>query len=596
MEFDIPKGMSSIIKVIGVGGGGSNAVNHMFNQGIVGVDFIVCNTDRQALDISPVPHKIQLGPTLTEGRGAGMIPEVGMNAAIENIEELREVLSKNTKMVFVTAGMGGGTGTGAAPVIAQVAKDLGILTVGIVTIPFDFEGRKRRLQAEEGLEKMRQNVDTLLIINNEKLREFGKNMALTKAFAEADNILTVAAKGIAEVISVTGMINVDFNDVNTVLRNSGHAIMGSAIAEGENRAIEAVQAALNSPLLNENDILGAKYVLLNITYGDKEVMMDEITNITDFIQDAAGATADVIWGHGYDQSLGDNISITLIATGFSSTPYTGFETLPERKLITLGDENKKEIMSQMVSPIDSPIENMSDVLAKEPFLKDSEVSSENEAAFVSETILPLDSTSAVNDEISEEDAPFLMTNEGVDESTLSSNDSNKISYDLFDSETNSGDDYSFELNQDEIINASIDAESSSDDESGSPVVWNIEDDSTLNKSESSSDVKSPEIIRHVLEDDLAANYDESRAQAILSPEEQQRKSDERNAKILQYTQKLKMPDGITEFENEPAFVRRNIQVNLDTPSSENPISRFGLSDDDAGSGLRNNNFLHDNVD
>ena len=596
MEFDIPKGMSSIIKVIGVGGGGSNAVNHMFNQGIVGVDFIVCNTDRQALDISPVPHKIQLGPTLTEGRGAGMIPEVGMNAAIENIEELREVLSKNTKMVFVTAGMGGGTGTGAAPVIAQVAKDLGILTVGIVTIPFDFEGRKRRLQAEEGLEKMRQNVDTLLIINNEKLREFGKNMALTKAFAEADNILTVAAKGIAEVISVTGMINVDFNDVNTVLRNSGHAIMGSAIAEGENRAIEAVQAALNSPLLNENDILGAKYVLLNITYGDKEVMMDEITNITDFIQDAAGATADVIWGHGYDQSLGDNISITLIATGFSSTPYTGFETLPERKLITLGDENKKEIMSQMVSPIDSPIENMSDVLAKEPFLKDSEVSSENDTTFVSETISPLDSTSVINDEISEEDAPFLMTNEASDETTLSSNDSNKISYDLFDSETNSGDDFSFELNQDELNNASIDAESSSDDESGSPVVWNMEEDSTPLKSEPSSEEKTPEIIRHVLEDDLAVNYDESKAQAILSPEEQQRKSDERNAKILQYTQKLKMPDGITEFENEPAFVRRNIPMNLDTPSSENPISRFGLSDDDAGSGLRNNNFLHDNVD
>lgn len=599
MEFDIPKGMSSIIKVIGVGGGGSNAVNHMFNQGIVGVDFIVCNTDRQALDISPVPHKIQLGPTLTEGRGAGMVPEVGMNAAIENIEELREVLSKNTKMVFVTAGMGGGTGTGAAPVIAQVAKDLGILTVGIVTIPFDFEGRKRRLQAEEGLEKMRQNVDTLLIINNEKLREFGKNMALTKAFAEADNILTVAAKGIAEVISVTGMINVDFNDVNTVLRNSGHAIMGSAIAEGENRAIEAVQAALNSPLLNENDILGAKYVLLNITYGDKEVMMDEITNITDFIQDAAGATADVIWGHGYDQSLGDNISITLIATGFSSTPYTGFETLPERKLITLGDENKKEIMNQMVSPIDSPIENMSDVLAKEPFLKDSEVSSENDATFVSETILPLDSTSAVNDEIGEEDAPFLITNEGVDETTLSSNDSNKISYDLFDSETNSGDDYSFELNQDEINNASIDAndaERLSDNESGSAVVWNIEDDSTLNKSEPSSDVNAPEIIRHVLEDDLAVNFDESKAQPILSPEEQQRKTDERNAKILQYTQKLKMPDGITQFENEPAFVRRNIQINLDTPSNENPISRFGLSDDDTGSGLRNNNFLHDNVD
>ena len=264
IEFDIPKEMSSIIKVIGVGGGGSNAVNHMFNQGIVGVDFIVCNTDRQALDISPVPNKIQLGLNLTEGRGAGMMPEVGMNAAIENIEELREVLSRNTKMLFVTAGMGGGTGTGAAPVIAQVAKDLGILTVGIVTIPFDFEGRKRRLQAEEGLEKMRQNVDTLLIINNEKLREFGKNMSLTKAFAEADNILTVAAKGIAEVISVTGLVNVDFNDVNTVLRNSGHAIMSSASAEGENRAVDAVQASLNSPLLNENDIKGVNVIIFLI--------------------------------------------------------------------------------------------------------------------------------------------------------------------------------------------------------------------------------------------------------------------------------------------------------------------------------------------
>jgi cell division protein FtsZ len=279
MEFDLPRDVNSIIKVIGVGGGGSNAVNHMYNQGIIGVDFIVCNTDRQALDISPVPFKIQLGPNLTEGRGAGMIPEVGMNAAIENIEEIRVLLSKNTKMVFVTAGMGGGTGTGAAPVIAQVAKDLGILTVGIVTVPFSFEGRKRRQQAEEGLEKMRQNVDTLLIINNERLREFGKNMSLSDAFGHADNILTIAAKGIAEVISVTGAINVDFNDVNTVLRNSGRAIMGSAVAEGDERAIVAVKSALTSPLLNDNDINGARYVLLNITYGNKEVMMDEINKL-----------------------------------------------------------------------------------------------------------------------------------------------------------------------------------------------------------------------------------------------------------------------------------------------------------------------------
>jgi cell division protein FtsZ len=590
MEFDIPKEMSSIIKVIGVGGGGSNAVNHMFNQGIVGVDFIVCNTDRQALDISPVPHKIQLGPNLTEGRGAGMIPEVGMNAAIENIEELREVLSKNTKMVFVTAGMGGGTGTGAAPVIAQVAKDLGILTVGIVTIPFDFEGRKRRLQAEEGLEKMRQNVDTLLIINNEKLREFGKNMALTKAFAEADNILTVAAKGIAEVISVTGMINVDFNDVNTVLRNSGHAIMGSAKAEGENRAMEAVQSALNSPLLNENDINGAKYVLLNITYGDKEVMMDEITSITDFIQDAAGATADVIWGHGYDASLGDNISITLIATGFSSVPYTGFESLPERKLMTLGDDLKKEITNTMSSPIDSSInegaelESMSDVLAKEPFLKGSDSLSETEAPIYSNTV---ESETAIFGSI---DLEVEIPSNDVPESTT-------ISFDLFDSEIYADDDYVADSLSNEVSETSFDFSDSDNLNSvDSPLVFESSKEVEASIPAITTESASPEIVRHILEDDGETSWNTTKAQAILSPEEQQRKMDERNSKIHSYTNKLKNAEGIADFEKEPAFVRRNININGEVPSAQNNISRFGLSDEDNGSGLRNNNFLHDNVD
>ena len=276
MEFDLPKGDTSIIKVVGVGGGGSNAVNHMFDSGIKGVDFIVCNTDRQALDISPVPLKVQLGPSLTEGRGAGAIPEIGRNSAVEIIDEIRDFLSNNTKMVFVTAGMGGGTGTGAAPVIAKVAKEMNILTVGIVTVPFAFEGRRRRQQAEEGLEEMRQSVDTLLVINNERLREVGGNMSLASAFAMADNVLSTAAKGIADVITSTGAINVDFNDVNTVMRNSGVAIMGSASAEGEGRAMNAVQEALNSPLLNDNNIEGATYILLNITYGDLEVTMDEI--------------------------------------------------------------------------------------------------------------------------------------------------------------------------------------------------------------------------------------------------------------------------------------------------------------------------------
>ncbi len=298
MEFDLPKDQSSIIKVIGVGGGGGNAVNHMYNQGIKGVDFIICNTDQQALDISPVPIKMQLGASLTEGRGAGAIPEIGKNAAIENIEDIKSILAKSTKMVFITAGMGGGTGTGAAPVIAKVAKEMGILTVGIVTVPFGFEGRKRKLQAEEGLEEMRKNVDTLLIINNDRLREMFGNLSLGNAFAQADDVLATAAKGIAEVISVTGMINVDFNDVSTVMRNSGVAIMGSAVAEGDDRAMEAVRSSLSSPLLNDNNIEGAKYVLLNITYGSKEILMDEIGEITDYIQDEAGATADVIWGHG----------------------------------------------------------------------------------------------------------------------------------------------------------------------------------------------------------------------------------------------------------------------------------------------------------
>jgi len=366
MEFDLPKGTTSIIKVIGVGGGGSNAVNHMFDQEIKGVDFIVCNTDRQALDISPVPYKIQLGPSLTEGRGAGAIPEIGRNAAVENIEDIRALLSNGTKMVFVTAGMGGGTGTGAAPVIAQVAKELNILTVGIVTIPFAFEGRRRRQQAEEGLDVMRQCVDTLLVINNERLREVGGNMSLAQAFALADNVLATAAKGIADVITTTGAINVDFNDVNTVMRNSGVAIMGSSVAEGEGRAINAVQEALNSPLLNDNNIEGAKYILLNITYGDIEVTMDEIGEITDYIQEEAGSSADVIWGHGYDPSLGNKLSVTLVATGFNSLPFTGFEKAPERTVSVLEDEPKNEIKTPLTSPTHQVVPEKKE---EEPFLK-----------------------------------------------------------------------------------------------------------------------------------------------------------------------------------------------------------------------------------
>ena len=336
LKFEMPKNQSSIIKVIGVGGGGSNAVTHMFRQGIRGVDFIICNTDCQALETSPVPIKVQLGKT---GLGAGSIPEVARNAATENIDQLKKILESNTKMVFITAGMGGGTGTGAAPVIAALAKELGILTVGIVTLPFSFEGRKRTLQAFSGVEELRKSVDTLLIICNDKLRELEGDLKLSEAFNRADNILTVAAKGIAEIITVTGYINVDFEDVKTVMKDSGKAIMGSGVASGENRALEAVQMAMTSPLLDDSNIRGASNILLYISSGSEEITLDEVMEITDYIQHEAGSTADIIWGNGTDENLGDKISITLIATGFSNKKN---EIETEKTFYPLNDKPKSE--------------------------------------------------------------------------------------------------------------------------------------------------------------------------------------------------------------------------------------------------------------
>ncbi len=319
MEFDLPKEEPSIIKVIGVGGGGSNAVTHMYQQGIVGVDFAICNTDNQSLELSPVPVKIQLGPGLTEGRGAGSKPEVGKQACIESIEDIVAFLEDSTKMVFVTAGMGGGTGTGAAPIIAKVAREMGILTVGIVTLPFRFEGSRRGNHAVEGLEEIKENVDALIMISNDKLREMHGNLSISEAFAQADNVLTTAAKGIAEIITVPGYVNVDFEDVNTVMRGSGVAIMGTAVAEGQDRARKAVEMALSSSLLKDNDITGAEHILLNITSGNKEVTMDEIAEITDFVQTEAGYGTDLIWGNCQDPDLEDKISVTIIATGFKSS-------------------------------------------------------------------------------------------------------------------------------------------------------------------------------------------------------------------------------------------------------------------------------------
>ncbi|KIC92788.1 cell division protein FtsZ [Flavihumibacter solisilvae] len=360
IHFDLPKEKSSIIKVIGVGGGGSNAVNHMFSQSIDGVNFIICNTDAQAIALSQVPNKIQLGPHLTQGLGAGANPEIGKQATEESLEEIKRILEVNTKMAFITAGMGGGTGTGGAPIISKICKELGILTVGIVTTPFSYEGRKRQLQAEEGIQRLKDNVDTLLVISNDKLRHQYGNLKMKEAFEKADNVLATAAKCITDVISSTGQINVDFADVCTVMRNGGVAILGNASRAGEDRAQRAIEEALNSPLLNDNDIRGARWILININSaeGEHEFTMDEVDIIQNYLLSHAGENTDVILGLGYDNTLGQQIGITLIATGFEyRDPFTKKEVKrpeprkEEKIIVTLGGRNEEsKVYDQSVLP------------------------------------------------------------------------------------------------------------------------------------------------------------------------------------------------------------------------------------------------------
>lgn len=553
MKFNMPKDQSSIIKVIGVGGGGSNAVNYMFSQGIKGVDFIVCNTDQQALDMSPVPIKIQLGSSLTEGRGAGSLPEVGKNAALENIDELRELLSKNTQMVFITAGMGGGTGTGAAPVIAATAKEMGILTVGIVTIPFAFEGRKRKQQAEIGIEEMRRSVDTLIIICNDRIREMYGNLSITNAFSHADDVLTIAAKGIAEIITVTGSINVDFEDVRTVMTNSGVAIMGSASAEGDNRAIAAVEKALNSPLLNDNNIEGANYVLLNITYGTQEIQMDEVVEITDYIQDASGGTADVIWGHGQDPSLGAEISVTIIATGFKSKSDFGysFDKKPEKKFLKL-EEDK---------PLFTPKPILTKSVLSEPST-DWNVSERRE-----------DGGLDFKSESEKDQEPFLKQSDtGADSySNPTETAQRTIEFDLVESPTKETNHYS-------SANSGLDFE---------PYMKKV-DSNTMPTS--------------VFNTTSTPNVPTEKSTSI-STHEQQEIMRERVNRLKELSLKLKAPSGLAELENEPAYKRRKIQLDETPNSSETSMSRYTLSEDeDPMTGEKrynireNNSFLHDNVD
>ncbi|MDF2447662.1 MAG: cell division protein FtsZ [Bacteroidota bacterium] len=442
MQFELPQEESSIIKVIGVGGGGSNAVNHMFRLGIKGVDFIICNTDKQALGKSPVPHKIQLGNSLTRGLGAGAKPEIGRDSALESIDEIKNLLKDNTEMVFITAGLGGGTGTGAAPVIASIAKELGILTVGIVTIPFSFEGKKRREQAEKGLEEMKKYVDTLIVIGNDKLREIYGSLKMTEAFAHADNVLTSAAKSIAEIISLHMHVNVDFNDVKTVMQDSGVAIMGSAIASGEKRALRAVESALVSPLLNDNDISGARHVLLNIMSGSDDIEMDEFGEITDFIQEAAGGTAELITGYGTDPSLGDNVSVTIIATGFNTKMNSGYEapSFQERKIVRLDEPQISKSEPVQTSIID-------EIQKEEPF-----IFTKTEEEPIAKTD---NTTSPVINEIKEEEKPAYKIY-SLDETIESSS--------TFTMETANQDFVIKDITEDTVNNETLQAESNSREE------------------------------------------------------------------------------------------------------------------------------------
>jgi len=544
MEFDLPKDQSSIIKVIGVGGGGSNAVSHMYEQGIKGVDFLICNTDAQALERSPVPNKIQLGTALTEGRGAGSIAEVGENAALESIDEIKEILSKNTKMVFIAAGMGGGTGTGAAPVIAKVAKEMGILTVGIVTYPFNFEGRKRKHQAEAGLEQLKENVDTYLVINNDKLREIHGNLSLSTAFSKADDILAVAAKGIAEIITVTGYVNVDFEDVKTVMNNSGAAIMGSSVAAGENRSIDAVRGALESPLLNDSEIEGANYILLYISSGTDDISMDEMSEITDYVQDEAGLTADVIWGMGTDETLGDSISVTLVATGFEANK-----------------ESKMDIATGRVKVQEKVVHSLEDSVPQAPVNKTEEPKNE--------TLFTQDLEPQRNDT------------------------TGKVTFDLND------DNYSKRTNNTENLSRHNISHTVNPNGGEERVLrHDLLNEEPANQTEELNDDLSTDVTAET-ELNVEARIEETPTtyNKPVDQEEQLRKSQERIARLKNLARKIKSPSAMTELENVPAYKRRNVKLDDVPHSSDQQESRYTISDKTDDSGIRpNNSYLHDNVD
>lgn len=537
LQFDLPKNQSSIIKVIGVGGGGSNAVTHMYRQGIKGVDFFICNTDAQAMESSPVPTKIQLGANLTGGLGAGAVPSIGKNSALENVQDIRAILEKGTKMVFITAGLGGGTGTGAAPVIASVSKELGILTVGIVTLPFSFEGRKRKQHAEQGIAELKKYVDALLIICNDKLRLLFGDQRLSAAFSHADDVLTNAAKGIAEIITVTGYINVDFEDVRTVMKDSGVAIMGSGLANGENRALRAIEMALNSPLLNDNNIEGANNLLLYIASGKEEITMDEVSEITDYIQEMTKNSAEVIWGNGIDESLNDNISVTIIATGF--------------------DEEHKKKPAQAEKPVtvkhlygeDLPVKSWQETPKTIDEVQSSVTPDEEEIKPVSESAEPVESVP----EMPEEDLNSPRT----------------VVFDFESKEPR---------NEDELFLKIAPVEETAP--------------------RTSPAENSPKVLFKPVPDEP-----QQQAKTVEAIPGMDKLHSERVHRLKELSEKLKthpapLEDHLSEIENVPAYLRRNVGLSDVQHSSESLSAKYSLSEnpDKSVEIKKENSFLHNNVD
>ena len=629
--FDMPKSQSNTIKVIGVGGGGSNAVNHMFQQDIKGVDFVICNTDAQALENSSIPNKIQLGADLTSGLGAGANPEVGEQAAKESIKEIQEMLNTQTKMVFITAGMGGGTGTGAAPIIAKVAKDMDILTVGIVTMPFQFEGRMRSKQAQIGIDQLRSNVDSLIVINNNKLREVYGNLGFKAGFSKADEVLSTAARGIAEVITHHYKQNIDLHDAKTVLSNSGTAIMGSAKEAGTSRAKNAIVKALDSPLLNDNKITGAKNVLLLIVSGTNEVTLDEIGEINDFIQTEAGFEANIIMGIGEDHELGDAISVTIVATGFAADQQSNITNTEVKKIVhTLEDEQKatynfSDDLASKTPLVKEPIERFEkkiihvleddDEIASELVNDEVQMDLIPTSEFIKESIVVFDEIAI--ESISEED--FIITNKTPQIETEVVEEPPVMQADLlFDLPLNSYQeikiddvDTRFELTSEMLDLEVNDAQEIIVERNEVPVKRHVLDDFDIQPTigKSSSIVTEKKETEEAFQFELKTSISQSEINEIAATSEEvspmsltitelQKRAEERRNKMKGFNYKFtdQMNKNIDEIERQPAYKR--LGVSLDDTSSTISKSKTSLAtDENEDIQLKSNNsFLHDNVD